>query len=199
MVTFFLMANHLYADGFKAFRYGAFNVVSIGTGGGFFSTDFSAWPIFAPMWMLFLSSLCANTGSTGGGIKMFRALILFKQPLREMFTLVHPQAVSPLKIARQVVPNGVVYAVLAFLFLYFLTTVVLTFALLISGMDLTSSLSAIVACINNLGPGLGIVGPGHTYAALNDFQIWVCTAGMFLGRIEIITFAVVLTPAFWRK
>jgi trk system potassium uptake protein TrkH len=130
---------------------------------------------------------------------MFRALILFKQPLREMFTLVHPQAVSPLKIARQVVPNGVVYAVLAFLFLYLLTIVGLTFALLISGVDLTSSLSAIVACINNLGPGLGRVGPIHTYAGLNGFQLWVCTAAMFLGRVEIITFAVVLTPTFWRK
>ncbi|HEX4051221.1 MAG TPA: potassium transporter TrkG [Steroidobacteraceae bacterium] len=195
----FLMATHVYDDGFKAFRYGAFNVISLATGGGFFNADFSTWPIFAPMWMLFLSSLCANTGSTGGGIKMFRALILFKQPLREMFTLVHPQAVSPLKISRQVVPNGVVYAVLAFLFLYFLTIVGLTFALLISGLDLTSSLSAIVACINNLGPGLGRVGPSHAYAALNGFQIWVCTAAMFLGRIEIITFAVVLTPAFWRK
>lgn len=199
IITLFLLASGVYRDGISAWRYGAFAVVSMATGGGFFSTDFSAWPIFAPMWLLFLSSLCANTGSTGGGIKMFRALILIKQPLREMFSLVHPQAVAPLKIARQVVPNGVVYAVLAFLFLYLLTIAALTFALLISGLDLTSSLSAIVACINNLGPGLGSVGPTHTYAGLNDFQIWVCTAGMFLGRIEIITFAVVLTPAFWRK
>ncbi|HLK71572.1 MAG TPA: potassium transporter TrkG [Steroidobacteraceae bacterium] len=199
MITAFLLARHLYPDGASAFRYGAFNVVSLATGAGFFNTDFSIWPTFAPMWLLFLSSLCADTGSTGGGIKMFRALILFKQPLREMFTLVHPQAVSPLKIARQVVPNGVVHSVLAFLFLYLLTIAVLTFALLISGMDLTSALSAIVACINNVGPGLGRVGPAHTYAGLNDFQLWTCTIGMFLGRIEIITFAVVLTPTFWRK
>jgi trk system potassium uptake protein TrkH len=199
IVTGFLIANRLYPDPFKAFRFGAFNVVSLATGGGFFSTDFSVWPIFAPLWMLFLSSLCANTGSTGSGIKMFRALILIKQPLREMFTLVHPQAVSPLKIARQVVPNGVVYAVLAFLFLYFLTVAALTFLLLISGLNLTTSLTAIVACINNVGPGLAGVGPSHTYSALNDFQLWVCAAGMFLGRLEIITFAVVLTPAFWRK
>lgn len=198
-IALYLDLNAVFADYFTAFRFGAFNVVSLATGGGFFSTDFSLWPTFAPMWMLFLSCLCANTGSTGGGIKMFRALILIKQPLREMFTLVHPQAVSPLKIARQVVPNGVVYAVLAFLFLYFMTIAVLSFALLISGLDLTSSLSAIVACINNVGPGLGSVGPGRTYGGLNDFQAWVCIAAMFLGRIEIITFAVLLTPAFWRK
>ncbi len=199
VIALFLDLHGVFGDYFTAFRFGAFNVVSYATGGGFFSSDFGSWPIFAPMWMLFLSCLCANTGSTGGGIKMFRALILFKQPLREMFTLVHPQAVSPLKISGQVVPNGVVSAVLAFLFLYLMTIATLTFALLISGLDLTSSISAIVACINNVGPGLGSVGPAHTYAGLDDFQSWVCIAAMFLGRIEIITFAVLLTPTFWRK
>ncbi len=94
-----------------------------------------------------------------------------------MFTLVHPQAVSPLKIAGQVVPNGVVYSVLAFMFLYFMTIAVLTFALLISGLDLTSALSAIVACINNAGPGLNLVGPSTNYSTLNDFQSWICIAG----------------------
>ena len=125
--------------------------------------------------------------------------MLLKELLREMFTLVHPQAVSPVKISRQVVPNSVVYSVLAFLVLYFITVATLSFALLISGLDLTSALSAIVACINNAGPGLGIVGPGRTYAALNDFQGWTCIAAMFLGRVEIITFAVLFTPAYWRK
>ena len=199
LVTLFLFVNHVYAGFGDAFRYGAFNVVSVATGGGFFSTNFASWPIFAPMWMLFLSCMCANTGSTGGGIKMFRALILSRQPLRELFMLVHPQAVSPLKVSGHVVPNGVVYSVLAFMFLYLITTATLTFALMISGLDLTSSLSAVVACINNVGPGLGRVAPGLTYASLNGFQSWVCIAAMFLGRVEIITFAVLLTPAFWRK
>ena len=199
IIALFLDLTHVYGDYFRSFRYGAFNVVSLATGGGLFSTNYASWPIFAPMWMLFLSSLCANTGSTGGGIKMFRSLILIKQPLREMFTLVHPQAVSPLKISGHVVPNAAVYSVLAFMFLYFTTIAALTFALLISGLDLTSSFSAIVACINNVGAGLGSVGPGRSYGALNAFQSWVCIAAMFVGRIEIITFAVLLTPAFWRK
>jgi trk/ktr system potassium uptake protein len=198
-IALYLDLRGVFGNYFTAFRFGAFNVVSFATGGGFFSANFAAWPAFAPLWMLFLSCLCANTGSTGGGIKAFRALILFKQPLREMFTLVHPQAVSPLKISGQVVPNGVVYAVLAFLFLYFMTIAMLTFALLISGLDLTTALSAVVSCINNVGPGLSNVGPVRTYGGLNDFQSWVCIAAMFLGRVEIITFAVVLTPAFWRK
>jgi trk system potassium uptake protein len=151
------------------------------------------------MWMLFLSCLCASTGSTGGGIKMFRSLILIKQSLREMFTLVHPQAVTPLKIAGQVVPNGVVYSVLAFIFLYFITIVVLTFALLISGPGFRPRFPPSSPASTTPVPGLNVVGPGSTYGTLNDFQSWVCIAAMFLGRIEIITFAVLFTPAFWRK
>ena len=160
----FLDIKHVYRDFLVSMRYAAFNVISMATDSGFVSTDYGSWPTFAPLWMLLLSCLCANTGSTGGGIQMFRALMLIKQSLREMFALVHPQAVSPVRIAGQVVPNSVVYSVLAFLLLYFLTIAVLTFALLISGLDLMSALSAIVACINNVGPGLGLVGPAHNYA-----------------------------------
>jgi trk system potassium uptake protein TrkH len=93
----------------------------------------------------------------------------------------------------------VVYSVLAFIFLYFMTIVLLTFALLISGLDFISAFSAIVACINNAGPGLNLVGPGGNYGVLNDFQLWMCTAAMFLGRIEIFTVLVLFTPTFWRK
>jgi trk system potassium uptake protein TrkH len=198
-IALFLSLNAVYPTPLQSMRFAAFNVISIATTSGLVTTDYGTWPVFAPMWMLFLSSLCATTGSTGGGIKMFRSLILTKQSLREMFTLVHPQAVAPLKVSRQVVPNGVVYAVLAFIFLYFITIVVLVFALLISGLDFISAFSAIVACINNVGPGLNVVGPGSNYGGLSDFQSWICIAAMFLGRIEIITFAVLFTPTFWRK
>jgi trk system potassium uptake protein TrkH len=130
---------------------------------------------------------------------MFRSLVLIKQSWREMFTLVHPQAVAPLKIAGQVLPNRVVYSVLAFIFMYFMTIVLLTFVLLISGLDLVSAFSAIVACINSAGPGLNVVGPGNTYASLSDFQTWICTLAMLLGRVEIFAFVVLFTPTFWRK
>ena len=149
--------------------------------------------------MLFLSCLCASSGSPGGGIKVFRVLVLVKQSVREMFALVHPQAVAPLKIAGHLVSNRVVFSVLAFIFLYFITIVALTFALLVSGMDFLSAVSAIIASINNVGPGLGAVGPGANYGALSDFQLWMCTAAMFLGRVEIFTVLVLFTPAFWRK
>jgi trk system potassium uptake protein TrkH len=198
-ISAFLELRHVYGSYLGALRFAAFNVISMATTSGFYNTDYGSWPIFAPLWMLFLSCYCACTGSTGGGIRMFRSLILIKQSLREMFTLVHPQAVLPLKISGHVVPNAVVYSVLAFIFLYFMTIAVLTFALLISGMDFLTALSAIVACINNAGPGLNLVGPTGNYGALSGFQSWTCIAAMFLGRVQIITFAVLLTPAFWRK
>ena len=198
-ISVFLSLKHVYANYGGSLRYAAFNVISMATDSGFYNTDYGGWPIFAPLWMLFLSSLCCCTGSTGGGIRMFRSLILIKQSLREMITLVHPRAVVPLKISGQVVPHGVVNSVLAFIFLYFMTIVVLTFVLLGSGMDFVSALSAIVACVNNAGPGLNQVGPSGHYNVLTDFQSWTCVAGMFLGRVQIITFAVLFTPTFWRK
>ena len=121
--------HNVYPDFATAFRFVSFNLVSIATSCGLVNADYGHWPVFAPMWMLFLSCVCASSGSTGGGIKVFRVLVLVKQSLREMFALVHPQAVAPLKIAGQLVSNRVVFSVLAFIFLYFITIVVLTFAL----------------------------------------------------------------------
>ena len=198
-VSIHVWLNNVYPDFATAFRFVSFNLVSIATSCGLVSTDYGHWPVFAPMWMLFLSCVCASSGSTGGGIKVFRVLVLGKQSVREMFALVHPQAVAPLKIAGQLVSNRVVFSVLAFIFLYFITSVVLVFALLISGLDFTSSVSAIVASINNAGPGLNVVGPGTTYGTLSDFQLWMCTAAMFLGRVEIFTVLILFTPTFWRK
>jgi len=198
-VSIHVWLSGVYPDFISTFRYVSFNLISMATGSGLHTADFSRWPVFAPMWMLFLGCVCASTGSTGGGIKMFRSLVLIKQSLREMFTLVHPQAIAPLRISGQIVPNSVVYSVLAFIFLYFMTIVVLTFALLISGLDFISAFSAVVACINNTGPGLNLVGPASTYGVLSDFQLWMCTAAMFLGRIEIFTVMVLFTPTFWRK
>ena len=149
--------------------------------------------------MLFLSCVVSSTGSTGGGIKVFRALIMIKQFFREIFVLVHPAAVAPLKIGGQVVSNRVVYSVLAFIFVYFMTVVILTFGLLSTNMDFTSAMTAIIASINNVGPGLGQVGPGTNYASLSDKQTWICTLAMFLGRVELFTFLILFSRAFWRK
>jgi trk system potassium uptake protein TrkH len=199
LLTAEVMHARLYGSFGESLRHVAFSTVAMATTTGLVTEDFSLWPVFASMWMLFLSCVVPCTGSTGGGIKMFRALIMIKQFFREMFVLVHPAAVAPLKIAGQVISNRVVYSVLAFIFVYFMTVVVLTFALLFTNMDFTSALTATVASINNTGPGLGQVGPATNYASLNDKQTWICTLAMFLGRIELFTFLILFSPSFWRK
>jgi len=149
--------------------------------------------------MLLLSCIAACTGSTGGGIKMMRTLILWKQSLLQMFLLTHPTAVNPLKLGGQVISSRITLSVLGFIFAYFATIVILTLVLVLTGLDPFSAFSAILACLNNAGPGLGEVGPTTNYAALTDVQTWVCTLAMFLGRMEIFTALILLTPAFWRR
>jgi len=198
-VTGYLWLKGVYPELPDALRYVSFNTVSVATTLGFSNTDYNAWPYFAPLWMLFLSSFCASSSSTGGRIKMMRAMLLCKQLYRELVKLVHPHAEIHTKIGAHAVPNKIIYAVLAFFFVYIACIVVFTFLLSASGLDVFSALTAVVAMINNTGPGLGQVGPASNFAALNDFQIWVCCFAMLLGRLELFTLLVVLTPAFWRK
>jgi len=198
-VAFFLWWNDIYLNFWTAFRHASFNLISIATSAGYATVDYAQWPIFAPMWMMFLACIAACSGSSGGGIKMMRTLVLFKQSGREFRKLLHPAIVDPMKIGGHVVANNIVFAVLGFIYLYFMTTVCLTFLLLISGMDFISGFSAVLACMNNFGPGLGVVGPSSNYQGLTDFQTWVCTFAMLVGRLEIFTVLILFTPSFWQR
>jgi trk/ktr system potassium uptake protein len=198
-VAAYLVWTQVYADFGTALRYAAFNVVSIATTTGYANADFNQWPIFAPLWMLFLCSFASCSGSTGSGMKMIRAQILFKQILRELLRIIHPRVANPVKLAGQPVENNVVFAVLAYVFVYVSCIIAITLLLTASGADVVTAFSAAVVSLNNTGPGLGQVGPASTYAVLNDFQTWVCSFGMLLGRLELFTLLVVLTPAFWHK
>jgi len=199
VLALLLWQRDVYLDFPTALRYAVFNTISVATTLGFATTDYGQWPFFAGLWMLFLCSFSTSAGSTGGGIKMMRAILLYKQVYRELNKLIHPHAEIPLRLGANIVPNKIVYAVLAFLFIYVASIVSLSFVLSFTGLDVLTSFSAIVACINNTGPGLGQVGPASTYAVFNDFQTSVCTFAMLLGRLELFTLLVVLTPAFWRK
>ncbi len=198
-MAIFLYAKGTYPDFLTALRHATFNLVSVATDSGLHTQDYSRWPIFVPMWMLFLSCIVASSGSTGGGIKMIRTLVLAKQANRELKSLVHPNLVQPLKVGGVVIANRVVFAVLAFVFLYFMSLVALVLVMLASGLDFMTSLTAILACLNNAGPGLGLVGPASNYGVLSDFQTWVCSAAMLLGRLEVFTILVLFTPTLWRK
>lgn len=188
-----------YPDFFTALRYATFNLVSIATDCGFSNQNFNQWPIFVPMWMLFLSCISASSGSTGGGIRMIRTIILMKQTRLEMFKFIHPFAVRPLKIGDMIVSNHIVNSVTGFIFLYFISIVILVLTLLFSGLDFMTAFSAIITCFNNAGPGLNEVGPASNFAGLNDFQKAVCTFAMLLGRVQIFSIVILFVPEFWRK
>lgn len=198
-IALFLWWQDVYTSFWTSLRFASFNLISIATSAGFANTDFALWPIFAPLWMLFLSSIGASSGSTGGGIKMIRTIILFKQAGREFTKILHPSAIAPMKIGGAVIPNNIVFSVLAFIFLYFMSVVVLTFAMLASGLDFMTAFTAIIASINNVGPGLGQVGPASNFSGLTDFQTWLCTFAMLIGRLEIITLLIIFTPKFWQR
>jgi trk system potassium uptake protein TrkH len=199
MVTMALWIGRVYPGFAEALRHSLFNVVSIATTTGFATQNYEHWPAFIPVWMLFLSCITCSTGSTGGGIKMFRTLLLVRHSRRELKLLVHPSAVIPIRIGGVAIPDRVAYSVLAFIFLYFGVILVLTFAMLSTGLDLVSSFSAIVSSVNSVGPGLGEVGPSATFQPLSDLQTWICTAAMLIGRLEIFSVLVLFTATFWRR
>ena len=196
-------ALYLWQQGYyplpDALRYAGFNFISIGLANGFANADFARWPLLVTLWMFFLSNVLANTGSMGGGIKMARALVLAKFSLREVSLLLHPNAVRTVKLNKRSVSERTAMAVMAFIFVYFMTVVIFTLGLMAGGMDFVTALSATVACITNAGPGLGSVGPGDNYAALTDLQKWMCCAVMLLGRLEIFTVFILFTPDYWKK
>ena len=199
LITAILAISHQYPSVGTSFRHAAFAVITIASTSGFVTENYELWPAFVPVWLLFLSCICCSTGSTGGGIKMFRTLLLTRQARRELKLLVHPSAVLPIRVGGQSIPERIVYSVLAFIFLYFIAVVALTFALLLSGLDLVSSFSAVIGSINNMGPGLGKVGPAFNFSGLTDIQTWICSAAMLLGRLEIFSVLVLFTPTFWRR
>ena len=198
LVTLFLWARDVYPGFSTALRYAAFNTVSAASTTGYASTDYDQWPVFAPAWLLFLSMWTSSSGSTGGGIKMARALLLVKQAAREFTRILHPRAQVPVRLGGSAVENDVLFAVLGFMFLYGMTVIAMTLLLAASGLEIVTAFSAVVASINNLGPGMKDVGPAGNFAALTDLQTWVLTVTMLLGRLELFTLLVVFTPRFWR-
>ncbi len=188
-----------YPDFLTALRHASFNLITIATDCGFSTQDFNQWPIFVPMWMLFLSCLSASSGSTGGGIRMIRTIILMKQARLELFKFIHPAAIKSVRIGDTVISNTIVTSVTGFIFLYFISIVILVFTLLLSGMDFVSAFTAIIACFNNAGPGLNQVGPATNYASLSDFQTGVCAFAMLLGRVQIFSIVILFVPEFWKK
>ena len=197
-----ITVSYLYFMGtFESFTesiaHGVFQAVSIGTTTGFTSADYYAWPGFLPVMLLFSSFIGGCAGSTGGGMKVIRALLLYKQGIREITRLIHPSALITVKIGGKSMSERVISSVWGFFALYVASFVFLLLLMMAMGMDQVTAFSAIAACLNNLGPGLGDV--GANYAAISDEAKWVLGLAMLMGRLEIFTLLVLFTSTFWRK
>ena len=201
-VIAFITSAYLYLSGtypglVESLRHGIFQTVSISTTSGFTTTGYHDWPLFLPVLLLFSSFIGGCAGSTGGGLKVIRVLLLFKQGMREIARLVHPSAVVPIKIGGKPLSDRVVDAVWGFFATYVAVFTVLMLALMATGMDQPTAFSAMAASINNLGPGLGDV--ALHFGNISDVAKWILCLAMLLGRLEIFTLLVLLSPSFWRK
>jgi trk system potassium uptake protein len=194
-----LLTHGTYPDYLSALRAAAFHVVSVATTTGYASADYALWPVFAPVLLLFLGSFASCAGSTGGGIKMVRMVLLIKQARRELVRAIHPRVVNPVIMGSAPISATVIASVMAYMLIYGATILGLTMLMLISGLDIITAFSAVVATVNNIGPGLGQVGPSTSFGVLTDFQTWICTVGMLMGRLELLGVMVLFLPQFWRK
>jgi trk system potassium uptake protein TrkH len=189
----------LYAGMGEALRYAVFQVVSILTTTGFATADYEQWPAMSQLILLVCMFVGASAGSTGGGMKCLRIMLSFKYCYRELFCLVHPHAVTHVKIAGKRVPEEVMRSVMGFIALYLGIFVVASIVLAGLGVDFTTSFSAVAATLGNIGPGFGTIGPVENFAHLPMPGKWLLIWCMLVGRLEIFTVIILLVPEFWRK
>jgi trk system potassium uptake protein TrkH len=190
-----LLATDTFDTG-QGLLHGVFQAISITTTTGFTTSDYAQWPSFLPLMLLVFAFMGGCAGSTGGGIKAMRLMLISKQGVRELKQLVHPNAVIPLKVGRRRVEAKVVSAVWSFLAVYLVAFVILMISLVATGLDFETAFSAVGASLNNLGPGLGDV--AYHYGDINQAAKWLLCGAMLLGRLEVFTVLVLFTPAFWR-
>jgi trk system potassium uptake protein TrkH len=183
-------------DTSQGILHGLFQAISITTTTGFATRDFASWPAELPVMLLMFSFMGGCVGSTGGGIKAMRLMLIYKQGIRELRQLVHPSAVIPLKVGRRRVEATVVSAVWSFLAVYMTAFIVIMLVLMATGLDFTTAFSAVAAAMNNLGPGLGEV--ASNYSSISEPAKALLCFAMLLGRLEVFTLLVLFTPMFWR-
>jgi trk system potassium uptake protein TrkH len=183
----------------NSFRDALFTVVSILTTTGFVSTDYSLWPTFLWMFIFALMFIGGSAGSTGGGVKIIRHLLLIKNSLLEMKRSIHPHAIIPVKYNGRSVSQQIIFNVMAFFLIYILVFSFGALTLSLLGHDFDTSIGATIATLGNIGPGIGDVGPIDNYAFFSPFAKWLLSFLMLLGRIEIFTVLIVISPAFWKR
>lgn len=182
-----------------ALRYASFQVVSVMTTTGFATFDYEVWPVLSQMLLLCLMFFGGMVGSTGGGMKQVRILLMFKQAYRELYHLIHPRAMTVLKLDEKNVPKETLGGIWGFLFLFILISVVATLLMTAAGVDIVTSASTVISAMSNVGPALGEAGPAENYYSIPAAGKWILIMCMLIGRLEIYTVIVLFMPIFWRK
>lgn len=197
ITTWVLSSHHFYGSFSETFIKSAFNVVSLATTTGLVASPFANWPTLLPVFILLLAIIGGCGGSTCGGMKVLRVVLLNKQGFREIYRLIHPRAIFPIKFGRHALPDHVLQSVWGFIAIFIGLFIVILLAMMATGLDLTTAFGASVASLANAGQGIG-EGTGN-FVAFNTASKWIFIFGMLAGRLEIFTVLVLLTPAFWRN
>ena len=197
------IAFDLYNAGYMNFtdslRHGLFQAISIGSTTGFASDDFNNWPSFSRYVLLILMFIGGCSGSTAGGMKVSRVVILLKASWAELLRTLHPRIVYSLKMGGQVIDPAIIGNITRFFFLYIIVFMVLTIAISLTGISIMESIGIIATCLSSAGPAFGIVGPTSTYSEISTFGRIITICAMLLGRLEIFTLLVIMRPDFWRN
>lgn len=197
-VTYWLYLNHTYDSWETCLRFAAFHVASVLSTTGYSSADYSQWPSCLGFLLLIGGVFASCAGSTGGGVKMIRVLILIKQSFLTLEKLIRPRAYLPLRLGDREIPESLVINVFSFITLHLVLVTVCSFIIVMSGVDLVTATSSVLACIANIGPGLGQVGPANNFAWCSPIHLWIGSFCMFVGRLELFTIFVLFSRSFWR-
>ncbi|MBN6066941.1 potassium transporter [Aggregatibacter actinomycetemcomitans] len=192
-----LLANHHFDETFQNLEQAAFQSVSISTTAGYTTSSFEQWPLFLPILLLFASFIGGCAGSTGGGLKVVRVLVLYLQGKRELKRLIHPNLVYPVKLGKRVLDERVIQSIWAFFSAYLLVFVICLLGVISCGVETFDAFNAVIACLNNVGPALGSV--SSNFVGIPDSAKWILTLAMVCGRLEIFSLLVLFTPAFWKS
>jgi trk system potassium uptake protein TrkH len=199
LVVTFNVYHWVYETFSQALRFGAFQVTSIITTTGYVTADYETWPPLSQNILLFCMFLGASAGSTGGGMKCLRIMLLLKHSYKQLFSLIHPRAVTQVKLGGRSVSDEVLHSIWGYFMLYLGLFILCSFLLAAMGVDVVTSFAAVAASIGNIGPGLGLVGPTDNYAHIPVLGKWLLILCMLLGRLEIYTVLILFVPEFWRK
>jgi trk system potassium uptake protein TrkH len=195
-----LVGGSLFASGavpgWESLRQGTFQVASVLTSTGFTTANFSEWPLHIPFTLAIIAFIGGCAGSTAGGIKVLRILLLAKLGVRQLFLLAHPRAIALVKLGQTKVSDDVMFSVWGFFILYLFITFLLVMAMMAAGLDLESAFGAVMATINLTGPGLGEV--ASNFASVGAAVKWLSIFAMLVGRLEVFTLLILFLPAYWR-